>query len=117
MKRRCPEQYRRRGIELSLSRAEGHGIPCPYNGYLLPTLSPLLFQLCVDGDLGLEELRYGASGFCRFHRRVELGFVCAGNFGDEIEVAFGDAEAVANFVERDRSLGFELFGLESRATQ
>src|SRR6202035_2328152 len=59
------------------------------------------FEASIDGNFSFEQLGDGASGFGGFHGGVKFGFVGAGNFGDEIKVALGDAETVTNFVERD----------------
>ena len=60
-----------------------------------------------NGDFGLEKFGNGTAGFGGFHGRVEFCLVRAGNFGDKVEMAFGDGEALAHFFKRDRGCGFK----------
>lgn len=67
----------------------------------------------ADADLRFEKLGDWAAGLGGFHGGVKLGFVRARNRGDEVEMALGDGETVANFIERDSGAGFQLLRCQS----
>src|SRR5580658_5684172 len=67
----------------------------------------------ADANLCLEKLGDWAAGFGGLHGSVKLGFVCAGNGGDQVEMALGDGKTVADFLERYRRGGFELLRANS----
>src|SRR5229473_5038779 len=67
----------------------------------------LRFETGSNGNLGLEKLGNGATGFGGLDRGIKLGFVRTGDAGDEIEMAFGDAETISYFFEADGGGGFE----------
>src|ERR1700690_1323669 len=56
-------------------------------------------QLRVDGDFRFVEFGDRAAGFRIFYRRIEFGLVCPRDGGDEIEMAFSDADSFPNFLE------------------
>src|SRR5213594_4007965 len=55
------------------------------------------FEARADGDFRFEKLGNRAAGFGGLDGGVELGFIRSGNAGQELEMALGDAEAVADF--------------------
>src|SRR6266849_5255950 len=73
----------------------------------------LRFETGSNGNLGLEKLGNGATGFGGLDRGIELGFVRTGDAGDEIEMALGDAEAVSDFFEADGGGGFKFLCRET----
>src|SRR5579871_825482 len=70
-----------------------------------------------NGDLRFEEFGYGAAGFGGFNGGVKFGLVGAGDFGGEIEMAFGDGKTIADFFERNGGGGFKLFSGEAGAAE
>src|SRR5580698_6520901 len=71
----------------------------------------------ADADLRFEKLGDWAAGFGGFHGGVKLGFVRARNCGDQVEVAFGDGETVANFIERNSGGRFKLLRCQSSSAE
>src|SRR5450432_1152188 len=74
-------------------------------------------ELRVYGNFGFVELGNGAAGFGAFYGGVEFGLIRAGDGGDEVQVALGDAEALANFFERNGAGGLEFRGGHSSAAE
>src|SRR5215475_15987382 len=77
----------------------------------------LRFKLGCDGDFRLEEFGNGTARFRVLDRCVKFGFVRARNFGDKVEMAFGDGEAVSDFFKRNSSSSFEFFRNHAESTQ
>src|SRR6266851_4457540 len=77
----------------------------------------LRFETGSNGNLGLEKLGNGATGFRGLDRGIEFGFVRTGDAGDEIEMALGDAEAVSHFFEADGGGGFQFLRGETGAAE
>src|SRR5260370_35525306 len=76
--------------------------PVPPRYTISDFFSSLLgFQSGVDADFCLEEFRDGAAGFRGFDGRVEFGLVRAGNFRDEVQMAFRAEEAIPYLFERN----------------
>src|SRR5208282_5255786 len=110
----------KRKIATPAMKAPGFGIMC---GIVLVWVGRREAARCsgvearADGDLGLEKSGYRATGLGAFDRGVKLGLVGARNGGDEIEVALGDGETVADFLERDGGRGFEFLRGHSCAAE
>src|ERR1700676_1131075 len=71
----------------------------------------------ADADLRFEELGDRTPSLGGFHGGIKLGFVTAGDGGDEVEVALGDGETVADFVERYSGGGFQFWRGHSGAAE
>jgi hypothetical protein len=80
-------------------------------------ISESRFQTRGYGNLRFEEFGDGAAGFGGFHGGVELGFIGAGDLGDQIEMTFGDAKAIANLFEADGGSGLELLSSQASTAQ
>src|SRR5882724_12879431 len=95
--------------------------PCPpefcRNQVLSFSTWDLTYEFGVDGDFSFEKFGDGAAGFGGFDGGVEFGLIGSGNGGDEMEMALGDGEAVADFVEGDGGGGFELLRGDACATE
>jgi hypothetical protein len=77
----------------------------------------LRFQTRADADFRFEQFRDGTAGFCSLYGRVKLGFVRAGNFRYEVQMAFRDGEAIADLLERNRGRRLKPGGSHARAAQ
>jgi hypothetical protein len=77
----------------------------------------LCFQTCADADFRFEQLRDGAPGFGGLYGGVKFGLVRAGNFRDEVKMAFRDGETIPDLFERNRCRRLKLAGRHARAAQ
>src|SRR5260370_9924916 len=103
-------------------KAPGAGIMCgiltwSLREFLALALENLGLEARAYGNLGLEKLGNGATGFGGLDRGIEFGFVRAGDAGDEIEMALGNAEAVSDFFEADGGGGFQFLRGETGAAE
>jgi hypothetical protein len=81
------------------------------------TPGSLCFQTCGDADFRFEQLRDGAASFSGLYGRFKFGFVRAGNFRDEVQMAFRDGKAIPDLFERNRRRRLKLAGRHTRAAQ
>src|SRR5258708_10039638 len=92
-------------------RANGTAKAVPSQSWLQTTRNlfgrSLTDEFGADADFGFEKFRNWAAGFGGFDGGIELGLVGAGNGGNEVEMALGDGEAVADFIESDGRGGFQ----------
>ena len=74
----------------------------------ISTDSGVLKQTQYSFTTRFEKLGDRAAGFGGLDGGVELRLIRSGNAGQELEMALGDAEAVADFFEADGCGGFQL---------
>src|SRR6266436_4092491 len=113
-----------RKIATPAANAPGAGIICgivpawPFERrFPLKTSDFLRLQTRGDADLRFEQLRDGAAGFGGLYGRVKFGLVRAGNFRDEVQMAFRDGEAIPDLFERNRCRRLKSGGSHARAAQ
>src|SRR5579859_3146656 len=97
-------------IATPAAKAPGAGIMC---GIVLvwrrreKAAAPSGVETCGDADLCLEKFGNRAARFGGLDGGVEFRFIRAGNSGHEVEMALGDGESFADFVERDGRSGLQ----------
>src|SRR5215470_15701685 len=99
-----------RKIARPARKTPGAGIMCAlYLLRLWRRKRGLRFEFGGDGYFRFEKFGDRTAGFGVLYGRVEFRFVRAGNFGNEVQMAFGDGKAVADFFEGNGGRRLELF--------